>query len=67
MIACGELGSFFLTLRCLERQLSRRGSGVGNWGRRGVERNRKGGGGGGGGGSEGEKVRRKRTYKDFDE
>ena len=51
MIACGELGFFFFfTLRCLERQLSRRGSGVGNWGRRGVERNRRGGGEGGRGG-----------------
>ena len=47
MIACGELGSFFFTLRCLERQLSRRGSGaeIGDGG--GVERNRRGGGGGG--------------------
>ena len=62
MIACGEL-VFFFKLRCLERQLSRRGSGVGNWGRRGVERNKRGGGGA----SEGEKVRRDRTYKDFDE
>ena len=47
MIACGELGSFFFTLRCLERQLSRRGSGAeigdgGGW--KGIE----GRGGGGG-------------------
>ena len=67
MIVCGEFFFFFFffffTLRCLERQLSRRGSGVGNWGRRGVEWNRKRGGGGGGLA----KVRRERTYKDFHE
>ena len=46
MVVCGELGSFF-TLRCLGRQLSRRGSGLRNWGRRrgGKERGRRGGGG----------------------
>ena len=44
----------FFTLRCLGRQLSRRGSGLRNWGRRGVERKE----GGGGGTGEGEKVRR---------
>ena len=64
MIVCGELGCFF-TLRCLKRQLSRRGSGVRNWGRRGVERKKKGVGGGGGGKwrrGGGEAVMR---YKDF--
>ena len=61
MIVCGELGCFF-TLRCLERQLSRRGSGERNWGRRGMERKKKGGGGETG---EGEEVRREMRYKDF--
>ena len=56
MIVCGELGCFF-TLRCLERQLSRRDSvkeigDGGGW----KEKNKEGGGGGGTG--EGEEVRR---------
>ena len=54
MIVCGELGCF-LMLRCLERQLSRRGSGVRNWERRG----------GGGGTGEGEEVRREVRYEDI--
>ena len=45
MIVCGELDFFFFTLRSLERQLSRRESGVRNWGRRGVERKEGGRGG----------------------
>ena len=50
MVVCGEVGW------CLryERQVGRRGSGVRNWGRRGMEK-KKGGGGGGGG----------MRYKDF--
>ena len=44
MIVCGKLGCFF-TLRRLERQISRRGSGVRNWGRRGGEGKGEGGGG----------------------
>ena len=56
MIVCGELGCF-LMLRCLERQLSRRGSDVRNWERRG--------GGGGGGTGEGEEVRREVRYEDI--
>ena len=53
MIMCGELGCFF-TLRCLERQLSRRDSvkEIGDGGG-GKKKKRKGGGTG-----EGEEVRR---------
>ena len=50
VIVCGELGCFF-TLRSLERQLSRRGSDVGNWRRR--EK----------GGTGKEEVRREMTYE----
>ena len=50
VIVCGELGCFF-TLRSLERQLSRRGSDVGNWRRR--EK----------GGTGKEEVRREITYE----
>ena len=58
MIVCGKLGCFF-TLRRLERQLSRRGSGVRNWGRRGGGGRKRGGGEGNwrrGGGEAGNEV-----------
>ena len=61
MIVCGELGCFF-TLRCLERQLSRRGSVLKEIGDGGGWKEKKKGGGGTG---EGEEVRREMRYKDF--